>query len=973
MVVPKVQVPALLNTEEQQMWARLTDVVGQSDQQHWQACLPYTEAIKKVMLASPWCLQNWLVEPQLLDPQWFAQAYDKAGMHQELAEAMAEINHEEQLAKALRVFRRRHQLRLIWRNTLRLCTSAELTQEVTNMADICIELALQWLYDQAVANWGQPQDAQGKPQHMVVLGMGKQGGRELNLSSDIDLIFAFPQPGETHGGKKSLANQQFFIRLGQRLIQALDQTTVDGFVFRVDMRLRPYGESGALALHFAAMERYYEEQGREWERYALIKARVVAGDKQAGAELLKTLRPFVYRRYLDYSAIESLRSLKQMIAVEVRRRGLDNNIKLGSGGIREVEFIAQALQLIRGGRDQRLQTPSLMAVIDFLPELAGWQNDEAQTLHEAYWFLRDVEHALQGVHDKQTQELPTDDIGQARLAYAMDFADWNSLEEQIEQHRDFIREQFALVVATPHEELVDDSEVSAIQVLCGELELIDSASHDAVPKQAWQQLLSTSGFGDSGTALQHLLGLYQSHSARSMQTVGKERLRQILPSLLFLCSQQAEPAQTLARVLMLIEAVLRRSVYLVLLQENPSTLRLVVDLCAASPWFAEFLAYQPSLLDELLDANTLFSVPNQAQLSGELQERLLRVPEDNIEQTMEVLRHFKQACLLRVAAQEVTGKLPLMRVSDQLTFTAEAVLQHVLRLAWRALAQRHGEPCDGLEPCAEFIIVGYGKVGGWELSYGSDLDLVFIYDAPFDGMTNGEKSIPNSVFFTRLGQRIISYLSTITAAGQLYEVDMRLRPDGAKGLLVTTISAFEKYQQQQAWTWEHQALVRARPIAGSQTLAGRFNQVRRKILAQPRDMATLRQDVVTMREKMRASLATKPSQQAQQSFNIKQDQGGLVDIEFMVQFAVLAYAAQAQSLLTYTDNVRILDALREADLMSVEATNILADCYRQMRSMEHRQALQNQAGKVVTHKLQDERQQVQAIWQTLMLDSAALP
>ena len=967
MVVPQVKVPTLLNSEEQQMWVRLTGVLSEYDQQHWQACLPYKDAITKVMLASPWCLQNWLVEPNLLKPAWFVNAYDKAAMYKELAVAMAEVSNEEQLAKTLRVFRRRHQLRLIWRNTLRLCTSAELTQEVTFMADVCIELALQWLYDQAVANWGQPQDEHGKPQHMVVLGMGKQGGEELNLSSDIDLIFAFPQPGETHGGKKSLANQQFFIRLGQRLIQALDQTTVDGFVFRVDMRLRPYGESGALALHFAAMERYYEEQGREWERYALIKARVVAGDKQAGAELLKTLRPFVYRRYLDYSAIESLRSLKQMIAVEVRRRGLDNNIKLGSGGIREVEFIAQAFQLIRGGRDQRLQTPSLMTVIDFLPELAGWQNDEAQTLQEAYWFLRDVEHALQGIQDKQTQELPQDDIGQARLAYAMSFVDWKSLDQQIEQHRAFIREQFALVVSTQNEEEVDDSELSAIQVLCGELELIDSASQDAVPKQAWQQLLSTSGFSDSGTALQYLLGLYQSHSARSMQTVGKERLGQILPSLLFLCSQQAEPAQTLARVLLLIEAVLRRSVYLVLLQENPSTLRLVVDLCAASPWFAEFLAYQPSLLDELLDANTLFSVPNQAQVSGELRERLLRVPEDNIEQTMEVLRHFKQACLLRVAAQEVTGKLPLMGVSDQLTFTAEAVLQHVLRLAWRALAQRHGEPCDGQEPCAEFIIAGYGKVGGWELSYGSDLDLVFIYDAPFDGMTNGEKSIPNSVFFTRLGQRIISYLSTITAAGQLYEVDMRLRPDGAKGLLVTTLSAFEKYQQQQAWTWEHQALVRARPIAGSQTLAGRFNQVRRQILAQPRDEDKLRQDVITMREKMRASLATKSSSQGEQFFHIKQDQGGMVDIEFMVQFAVLAYAARSESLLTYTDNVRILDALCDTSLMPKEATQRLADCYRQMRSAEHRQALQNQAGKVAIHKLQEQRHQVQSIWQTFML------
>ncbi|MDP6969394.1 MAG: bifunctional [glutamate--ammonia ligase]-adenylyl-L-tyrosine phosphorylase/[glutamate--ammonia-ligase] adenylyltransferase [Gammaproteobacteria bacterium] len=968
MNVRLIKVPDLLVVEEQQLWARLGDVVCQYDDQHWQLCLLQEGDIRQVMLASPWCVQNWLVAPQQLNPQWFKQAYDKATMHKELASALVGVQTEAQLAKALREFRCRHQQRLIWRNTLRLCTSAQLTQEVTNMADICIDLALQWLYADAVDSWGQPLDTQGRTQQLVVLAMGKQGGGELNLSSDIDLIFAFSEAGETQGGRQQLDNQQFFTRLGQRLIQALDQRTADGFVFRVDMRLRPYGASGALVLNFTAMERYYQEQGREWERYAFIKARVVAGDRQAGAELLQTLRPFVYRRYLDYSAIESLRGLKHMIAGEVRRRGLHNNIKLGSGGIREVEFIAQALQLIRGGRDQRLQTPCLMSVLDLLPEVAGWQVKDMLDLKAAYWCLRDVEHALQAIQDQQTQELPQDKTAQARLAFAMGYATWEALNQQIEQQRTFIRRQFDMVVCSHTEAETNSQQVPAINSLCNQLGLINSAYQLAIPQQEWQQMLVQAGFSESDKVLQHLLALYQSRAARTMQAVAQERLTKLLPGLLHLCSQQVQPAQTLARVLVLIEAVLRRSVYLVLLQENPSTLRLVVDLCAASPWFADFLAHQPSLLDELLDANTLFAVPTPALLAQELQQRLLRVPEDDMEQTMEVLRHFKQASALRVAAQEVTGKLPLMRVSDQLTFTAEVVLQQVLRLAWRELGQRYGEPCDGQQSAADFIIVGYGKVGGWELSYGSDLDLVFIYDAPFNGMTNGDKSIANSVFFTRLGQRIISYLNTITAAGQLYEVDMRLRPDGAKGLLVSTLSAFAKYQQQQAWTWEHQALVRARPIAGSATLATRFDQVRQQVLAQIREPEKLRQEVVAMREKMRASLASKPNLQGEMEyFHLKQDQGGIVDIEFMVQFGVLAYAHKEPALLTYTDNIRILDALRDAGLMSANVTQILADCYRAMRAVEHRQALQNQAGQVAIDELQEQRQQVQAIWQDLML------
>ena len=967
MISPQVTVPEILLDEMQRHWQQLSDRVLSEDAQCWSQCQQQKRALRQVIVASPWCLQSWIAQPSLLNLPWFSEAYDKTRMRVELAAALHDIRDEVQLGQALRLFRRRHQIRLIWRNTLRLCEPSELTQELSNMADVCINEALQWLYVDAVARWGEPQDQQGQAQAMVVLGMGKQGGGELNLSSDIDLIFAFPAAGETHGARKSLDNQQFFIRLGQRLIQALDQQTADGFVFRVDMRLRPYGASGALALNFNAMERYYQEQGREWERYAFIKARVVAGDLQAGADLLQTLRPFVYRRYLDYSAIESLRGLKQMIASEVRRRGLHNNIKLGSGGIREVEFIGQAFQLIRGGRDQRLQTTSLMQVLDLLPDVAGWQSHEIRKLKTAYWFLRDVEHAIQGVQDKQTQELPTQNIEQARLAYAMGFDDWPSLHAQITQQRTFVRSQFDMVVSGKDEDQAGNDEIPAIAALCGELGLLNGGHDDTVRFDEWQQLLRQAGFNEPDVVLQHLLSLYQSHAARCMQAVAQERLAQLLPGLLQLCSLQLHAAQTLARVLVLIEAVLRRSVYLVLLQENPSTLKLVVDLCAASPWFADFLARQPSLLDELLDVHSLFHVPTQLALTQDLQQRLLRVSEDDIEQLMETLRHFKHANALRVAAQEVTGTLPLMQVSDQLTFTAETVLRQVLKLAWHELSQRHGEPCNEDGPCDDFIIVGYGKVGGWELSYGSDLDLVFLYDTPFNGMTNGAKSIANSVFFTRLGQRIISYLNTLTSAGQLYEVDMRLRPDGAKGLLVSTLTAFAKYQKEQAWTWEHQALVRARPLAGSDSLAQDFNAVRKQILAQPRDLTTLRESVLEMREKMRSNLASKPNKQGQiEHFHLKQDQGGIVDIEFMVQFGVLAYSNEFPELLTYTDNIRILAALETCGLMSAASAQILCDCYRDIRAVEHRQTLQNKSGQVTLSELRQQRQQVQALWQEFM-------
>jgi glutamate-ammonia-ligase adenylyltransferase len=955
--------PSALQDEVLQCFDLLTNLTIPTQ---WQQAEPQRQLIE-VIAASPFSAQLFLLKPSLLDHDALTAVFSKPQLQLSLTQKMTDVANEIQLHQCLRQFRKIHQVRLIWRNRCGLGSSQQLVEELSNLADVCVDVALKWLHNDSISQWGQPTSYEGQPQELVVLGMGKLGGKELNLSSDIDLIFSFPAGGETQGGRRCVDNQQFFIRLGQRLIQAIDAVTAEGFVFRVDMRLRPYGASGALSLSFDAMEIYYQQQGREWERYAFIKARVIAGNQSQGQQLLELLRPFVYRRYLDYSAIESLRSLKKMIASEVRRRGLQQNVKLGTGGIREVEFIAQAFQLIRGGRDIRLQTSSLMAVLDILPETAGLDSAEVEKLRLGYWFLRDVEHALQAVNDKQTQDLPSQELEQVRLASALGFSSWGNLQAHINTTRNVIHQQFKLVIA-----LEEGSEAMGLD---GQLDqLWAEISHSAQQTDEllllpeWQAMLTQAGFSDADHVLQHLWALHQSWPAQTMQPVAQERLGQLMPKILTITAQQSDPELTLSRVLVLIEAVLRRSVYLVLLQENPLALKLLIELCDASSWFADFLARQPSLLDELLDVHSLFNVPDAAELKQELEQNLLRLPEDDTEQVMEALRHFKHAHLLRIAAQEVTGRLPLMKVSDQLTYVAEAVVGQVKSLAWREVSKRHGNPQNEQGPSDDFIVVGYGKVGGWELSYGSDLDLVFIYDMPSQTETDGAKPIANGVFFTRLGQRMIHYLNTVTAAGQLFEVDMRLRPDGAKGLLVSTLSAFTQYQLNEAWTWEHQALVRARPIAGSEKLSKAFIAVRKQVLCQARPSADLKQEVIGMRQKMRQQMASKPDADGLTAqFHLKHDEGGIVDIEFMVQYGVLAYAHRCPQLLTYTDNIRILDGFEAEAILSVSQAQDLREAYQVMRAVEHRLTLQNQTGKVSNHDLREQRQKVMAIWATIMV------
>jgi len=841
------------------------------------------------------------------------------------------------------------------------------------MADGCIDLAYKWLYERHCQQFGTPTGRRtGEPQQMVILGMGKLGAVELNLSSDIDLIFAYPEGGETQGVKRPLDNQEFFIRLGQRLIKALDPVTVDGFVFRVDMRLRPYGSSGALVLSFNALEQYYQDQGRDWERYAMIKARVVGGDQQKGSELLDMLRPFVYRRYLDFSAIEALRTMKQLIQQEVRRKGMAENIKLGSGGIREVEFIAQAFQLIHGGRDLSLQQRPLLKVLKTLEGQGYLPAAVIDELREGYQFLRYTEHAIQAIADRQTQMLPDDPQDQARVAFMMGFADWAIFHERLMYWRGRVEWHFRQVIADPDEE--EGQQDHGEEIVGGEwLPLWEESQNE---ESACLQL-HEGGFADATKALKNLSNLRSSSQLRSMQRLGRERLDAFIPRLLAQAVEHDNPDLVLERVLPLVEAVARRSAYLVLLTENPGALRRLLTLCAASPWIAEQIARFPLLLDELLNEGRLFSPPQALELAAELRERLTRIPEDDLEQQMEALRHFKLAHRLRVAASEITGSLPLMKVSDYLTWLAEAILEQVLALAWRHTVARHGAPRrpDGTLCDPGFVIVGYGKVGGIELGHGSDLDLVFIHDGDPQAETDGAKPIDGAQFFTRLGQRIIHLITTQTNSGQLYEVDMRLRPSGAAGLLVSSLGAFSRYQENEAWTWEHQALVRARVLVGSTDVGRQFEAVRASVLGRERDLQKLRQEVSEMRTKMRDNLGTRATAAGEAAnafeptsrFDLKQDAGGIVDIEFMVQYAALAWSREHPALLRYTDNIRILEGLEEAGLMAAADAGLLREAYKAYRSAAHRQALQNDPGVVAGDQFATERREVMRIWGQLGL------
>lgn len=869
----------------------------------------------------------------------------------DLAIQLEECKDEMSGHRILRQFRNREMVYIAWRDFTASWTLEESLAHLSALAEALIFETYQWQYAACCLEWGTPSNDQGEAQPMLIIGMGKLGGGELNFSSDIDLIFTYPENGETQGARRSIANAQFFTRLGQRIIKALDQHTFDGFCYRVDMRLRPFGESGPLVMSYAALEDYYQEQGRDWERYAMIKARVMGREMYPQyQELRQMLRPFVFRRYIDFSAIQSLRRMKSMISSEVRRRGLHNNIKLGAGGIREIEFIAQVFQLIRGGREPSLRQRGLLETLVAIEELALLKPQEVADLRQAYLFLRRLENLLQAMADKQTQTLPDNELDQLRLAVAMQCTDWVTLLHETHQHMTKVHQVFATLIGDDEEE--DDQCVAKHFH-----ELWDMAHKPDVLETIFQQELTC----DDPAGMVHVLIQFKEDLAKkTLGPRGRDVLNRLMPKLFQAIFIHPDAQFGLPRVLHLMYKIVTRTTYLELLDEHPAALTQLVRLCTASPMISEQLSRYPILLDELIDPQHLYNPMELSAYKTELRDFLARIPEEDMEQQMEGLRQFKQICILRIAAADIAGALPVMKVSDHLTYLAEAIVEAVINQAWQQVSAKYGQPTHLKERDGKgFAVVGYGKVGGWELGYNSDLDIVFLHDCPVDCYTDGAKEIDGRQFYLRLAQRVIHIFATRTASGILYEVDTRLRPSGASGLLVSPVEAFDEYQRNEAWTWEHQALVRARMIYGDEPLQQAFHRTRHEILSLARDETKLKQDVVAMRIKMRDHLGGKKSGR----FMLKQDAGGITDIEFLAQYLVLRFSHEKPKLTFWSDNVRIFESLLNQGVMDKEQAQALTDAYTSMRNQIHHRNLLNLDADIDESKFVDLRKRVTNAWQ----------
>ena len=879
---------------------------------------------------------DFLIDAFYRFPEWLTdiithppQADERCFYQQWLNERLASVFDELALMKVLRLFRRYILVRLEWSQLTQTSNDEQILLQLTQLAEVIIITARDWLYELSCKEWGTPCNLQGQAQPLLILGMGKLGGGELNFSSDIDLIFTYPEHGQTQGGRRELDNAVFFTRLGQRLIKTLDQITEDGFVYRVDMRLRPLGDGGPLVLSFSAMEDYYQEQGRDWERYAMVKAKIL-GDQQEPytKELYQMLKPFVYRRYIDFSVLQSLRNMKSMIEREVRRRGLTNNIKLGAGGIREIEFIVQVFQLIRGGRVVGLQTRSLLTALQVIEQESLLSVNEVDILRENYLFLRRCENLLQAIHDEQTQALPDDELDRIRIATSMNFNDWYEFEFDLAKRMQFNRQVFNQLIGEDTSESVSNSKQYNEQfddLWVPDLQLSDVTS-----------VLTSYSHDDAEKLYQMLCQFRDDIGKRTIGVRGREILDQLMPRLLELVCTDKNTLVLLSRILHLLVNIVSRTTYLELLLEYPTALKQLIRLCSASPMISEQLAHYPILLDELIDINSLYQTVSPNEYKSELYQYLLRIEVDDEEQQLEALRQFKQMQLLHIAAADVEQVLNTMKVSDHLTYVAESLIDFVVQIAWNQMVARYGKPTHLTDNQKGLVIIAYGKLGGWELGYGSDLDLVFLHDCPVDSMTNGDKQIDSRQFYLRLVQRIIHLFNVRTSFGILYEVDVRLRPQGDAGLLACSLNAFYDYQMHEAWTWEHQALVRARAVYGEIELIKRFNQIRHDVLCKPREEKGLKTEVREMREKMRTHLGTTE----QHRFNLKIDEGGIGDIEFLSQYLVLNYAHQYPKMTTWSDNVRILELAANYQIMDSQEAEQLTRAYIDMRNEIHQLSLQ---------------------------------
>ncbi|WP_227526438.1 bifunctional [glutamate--ammonia ligase]-adenylyl-L-tyrosine phosphorylase/[glutamate--ammonia-ligase] adenylyltransferase [Psychrobacter sp. Marseille-P5312] len=931
---------------------------------------PTAEQLQILRTASEFAYQIW--ESRTVSCQTFLRSYplDQTLTRQQIDDLIQDYTLDEnyQLAdeakvmSGLRHLRTLLMMRWIWQDALHMIALEQLTDELSEFADGCISFAKNYTYQHLIKKYGEPTfiNAQGQVQtdDMAIMAMGKLGAHELNLSSDIDLIFVHQARGETNGdktkGTRSIDNKRFMTRLGQGIIKLLDNNTADGFVFRVDMRLRPWGDGSDLAIHLSALQKYFSLHGRAWERFAWLKARVVGHIEPPFYEQIQALiKPFVFRYYVDYSAFSALREMKSLIQNQVVQREDLDNIKLGAGGIRDIEFIVQAFQLIYGGRHPQLQIKSCLQAMQALYTLEYLERSTYEQLQAAYRFLRRLEHGIQAINDQQTQRLPHDRQWQHNLAITLGFANWEGLLSTLNHHRHNVN--------VPFERMVTERQIP------------DHEDTDLEPEQLDAQIarLNEVLTEDNRELLQ---GFWQSKMVANLSDEARERLDDAYPVIvhaLLAHQEQQQLANTaLPRLISLLEAICRRSIYLVMIAENPNATIELIPMLSASPWIAKELAQYPVLLDTFLQQRYRH-LPDKLELHDILRQQLLRVEPNDEEKLLSVLRLFKKNQVLAVAASDVLAERPIMKVSDSLTYIAAVVLEAALERAFAEIVKRYGYPIgqDG-DPVTEadcgFAIIGYGKLGGLELSYSSDLDLVFLHKIKEQGMTTGEKSVSGMKFAARLVQKLMNYLNTQTRDGRAYEIDMRLRPSGNAGMMVVSCHAFETYQMDKAWSWEHQALVRARAICGDKRVTARFCEIRREVLSLPRTIEQVRTEVTSMRIKMQKHLGTSQWQQQAGKFHLKQDAGGIIDIEFLAQFAVLAYSHDHPSLTKWSDNVRIFEEMALLGIWDQQVCQDLTDAYLRIRAATHQLALSEQSLLVDESLWKETRALVQDQWQHLM-------
>ena len=832
---------------------------------------------------------------------------------------------EDSLKPVLRRLKQRAMARIAGRDLAGKADLAEVVDSMTRIADVAVAVALDITEAALVARYGEPRNDKGERQRLIVIGMGKLGGRELNVSSDIDLIFVYPDDGDTDGSR-SISNFEFFTRLGKGLINAIGEITGDGQVFRVDMRLRPNGDSGPLVSSFAMLENYFLTQGREWERYAWIKARPMTGERLDELEAIR--QPFVFRKYLDFGAINAMRDLHAQIRREVVKKDMANNVKLGPGGIREIEFMAQVFQLIRGGRDRALRIKPTLEVLKLLVDRDQFELEAVVELSAAYRFLRRLEHRLQYLDDAQTHMLPENAEDQQRVARAMGFTNYESLLMELDDHRQTVSRHFEAVFADPNPK-------------SHALDLVWSACGDGHGEE-----LQKLGYRDTAALCERLAAIRGGLRYQQMSEQGKTRFDTLVPRAIQAAAvggAAANPDQTLSRMLDLLEAIGRRSAYLALLLQYPQALEQVAKIAGASSWAADYLLRHPILLDELLDQRLLQMAPDWPGFRQQLAEQTEPL-EPDVEQQMDALREAHHAQMFRLVAQDIGGLLTVEKLSDHLSELADILVDRTITLAWRKLLTRHRDT-------PAFAVIGYGKLGGKELGYASDLDLVYLYDDP---------AAEAGQVYAKLGTRLNTWLSTRTAAGILFETDLRLRPNGDAGLVANSLVSFRQYQLENAWVWEHQALTRARFVAGDPAIGAAFEQIRREILCQQRDIATLRSEVLAMRQKMADNLATRGDDTV---FDLKQDPGGLVDVEFLVQYLILAHAHQYPQLTGNLGNIALLRIAAECGLIPAALADTVRDAYREYRRLQHLRRLNNLDSRIDAAPHAGRIAAVRALWQ----------